>query len=369
MVVELKIKRPAKPERSASETTKIKIKLNKGTGSAVAEASSDVSDGEEADVAIEEQFILRLPPGDMCTQLREMVRKREVPEDVSFTFHDSRRATWNFRGQKYNAKLVDLPCIIEAQKTIDNKQFYKTADICQMLIVDEPQTSESIHQIQSTKINHDDYIWPHGITPPLKHVRKRRFRKRLSKRVIEDVEQEVERLLRLDGEAEEVVYEIQDQRDLPSDSEVGTDLGTPAPSEMMPTLGDVDMDTGHEDEDGEEESDAELDAAIDKGFEELDEEDDDDSSDSSEEEDEEEGLEEDDGDSHELAQQRKMVESELTELEATIRKKRADLESASNPILRKRFQDIVDNLNNMLQLKKSQLEDLRQKIAAKRQQE
>lgn len=34
-------------------------------------------------------------------------------------------------------KVVDLPTIIESLKTIDNKSFYKTADICQMLLVKE----------------------------------------------------------------------------------------------------------------------------------------------------------------------------------------------------------------------------------------
>ena len=32
----------------------------------------------------------------------------------------------------YSSKLVDLPCIIESQKTLDNKQMFKVADICQV---------------------------------------------------------------------------------------------------------------------------------------------------------------------------------------------------------------------------------------------
>ncbi|KAG9478084.1 hypothetical protein GDO78_013208, partial [Eleutherodactylus coqui] len=32
------------------------------------------------------------------------------------------------------AKLVDVPCVLECLKTIDKKTFYKTADICQMLV-------------------------------------------------------------------------------------------------------------------------------------------------------------------------------------------------------------------------------------------
>ena len=32
----------------------------------------------------------------------------------------------------YSAKLVDLPCVLEAQKTLDNKRMFKVADICQV---------------------------------------------------------------------------------------------------------------------------------------------------------------------------------------------------------------------------------------------
>jgi len=37
---------------------------------------------------------------------------------------------------------VDLPTIIESQKTIDRKTFYKTADISQMLICKEGEPSD-----------------------------------------------------------------------------------------------------------------------------------------------------------------------------------------------------------------------------------
>ncbi len=32
----------------------------------------------------------------------------------------------------YPAKLVDLPCILESQKTLDNKHMFKVSDICQV---------------------------------------------------------------------------------------------------------------------------------------------------------------------------------------------------------------------------------------------
>ena len=51
-----------------------------------------------------------------------------------------------------------------------------------MLVVDEKEVGESEFVNRST-FNVDEFIWNHGITPPLKHARKRRFRKRASRRV------------------------------------------------------------------------------------------------------------------------------------------------------------------------------------------
>lgn len=69
-----------------------------------------------------------------------------------------------------------------------------------MLVVEHPIKDES--SVTSTPLRVDDYIWPHGLTPPLLHVRKRRFRKRLSRRAIEVVEEQVEELLKHDAEAD-----------------------------------------------------------------------------------------------------------------------------------------------------------------------
>lgn len=54
------------------------------------------------------------------------------------------------------------------------------------------------------------YLWPHGVTPPCKNVRKRRFRKTLKKKYVEapEIEKEVKRLLKIDNDAVHVKYEI-----------------------------------------------------------------------------------------------------------------------------------------------------------------
>lgn len=51
-----------------------------------------------------------------------------------------------------------------------------------MLVV-ENRIQEEETVIANRNVNVDEFIWPHGITPPLHHVRKRRFRKRVNKRV------------------------------------------------------------------------------------------------------------------------------------------------------------------------------------------
>ena len=62
-----------------------------------------------------------------------------------------------------------------------------------MLVVEEKLRSEE--EISATKsFNIDEFIWPHGITPPLHWVRKRRFRKRVNRRVSGDLRVSLARL-------------------------------------------------------------------------------------------------------------------------------------------------------------------------------
>lgn len=76
----------------------------------------------------------------------------------------------------------------------------RQTDPRQMLVVENRVKEESA--IPHPTGHQDEYIWPHGITPPMRHVRKRRFRQRLSRRAIEVVEEQVEELLKRDSEAD-----------------------------------------------------------------------------------------------------------------------------------------------------------------------
>jgi transcription initiation factor TFIID subunit 7 len=43
-------------------------------------------DSDDEDLAFEEQFVLRMPPGEDCEKLKKMVNAREVGNDVWFKF-------------------------------------------------------------------------------------------------------------------------------------------------------------------------------------------------------------------------------------------------------------------------------------------
>ncbi|KAG6814531.1 hypothetical protein H0H92_000057 [Tricholoma furcatifolium] len=334
-------------------------------------------DSDDEDLVFEEQFILRMPPGEDLEKLRKMVAAREVTNDVWFKFKDSRRAAFHIGNSTYSAKLVDLPCIIESQKTLDNKQMFKVADICQMLVVDkklendEPTTNHK-------NFNIDEFIWPHGITPPLHHVRKRRFRKRVNRRTIESVEQEVERLLDEDAMASEVKYEILDnvnpdlsdsefiEREEPIDAPTPaiSDAGEPqTPGYDMGDEGDDREDLGEEEEAVEGDIDEELAAELDLA---MADEDEDEGEGEDEDEDESEEDEDDEDDDDEDAQARKLLNEEVRDLEAAVAKKNREISSSANPLIRKRFEDALKKLTADLEMKVVQRDELTEKQRMKK---
>ncbi|XP_023943514.2 transcription initiation factor TFIID subunit 7-like [Bicyclus anynana] len=167
---------------------------------------------------LESQFILRLPE-EPAKALRELLRsgdslKNRLTIQIE---NDMRNGEVRFDHWAMHGKIIDLPTIIESLKTIDNKSFYKTADICQMMICkEEPDQTASEEDTPSKNKKKDPYkvekkyLWPHGITPPTKNVRKRRFRKTLKKKYVEapEIEKEVKRLLRADNEACQLSWEV-----------------------------------------------------------------------------------------------------------------------------------------------------------------
>ncbi|KAI4926036.1 uncharacterized protein J4E92_006773 [Alternaria infectoria] len=181
------------------------------------------SEAEEAepDPAIESQFVLRMKPGPDCDLLRKSIEEKTIGKSVSqggpgvhFRFFDreGRRAMLTVQGRHYAATMVELPAVIESLKSWNKKDWVKTADVCQMLLVlDEVKNEEEAKKYPlPSYISPDTHRFPHGLTPPMKWARKRRFRPRKSYIDVERAEASLHRLLEADELAESTKYEMVD---------------------------------------------------------------------------------------------------------------------------------------------------------------
>eukprot|EP00158_Paraphelidium_tribonemae_P001568 Partr_v1_DN24551_c1_g1_i3_m19819 putative RNA polymerase II, TATA box binding protein (TBP)-associated factor len=331
----------------------------------------------------EEHCILRMPPNDPLTvAFREIVRKRrDFPVDMEILWKDNRRGLFKFNGEVLFAKLVDLPCIIESQKTFDRRQFHKVADICQMIIVERipaatPDNPDPQQAFFAKTTYSESFVENSGITPPLKHCRIRRFRKRVNKRTLESIEKEVERLLKEDQKAEKVETIFVDPTEL--EDRLGGDGDEDDTANLDDFDDDDDMTQTRNDSDDESSVDSELAAELEdeiaRAMEEA----------SSEEDEEEEEFDDQDGAEFEavleeieeeddedaemdlelrgLLDQQKTLREEMRDLETKIGEKSGQKSKAVNAIIQKRFDDIIKKLQSEQDIKRQQLADLESKI-------
>ncbi|KAL5965113.1 Transcription initiation factor TFIID subunit 7 [Taenia solium] len=189
---------------------------------------------EDNSFDLEQQFILRMP--------EEAARYLAEDIDLGVSFKDNftvemkpdmRHCIVRYNGQVYQGRVMDLPCIIESQKTTDRKNFYKTADISQMIICTQdddgtapirgsaaylaarsshnrPRPINTYGLVLFKQRDNREFQYLHGITPPLKNVLRRRFRKTRKKRSVDmpQIEKEVKNLLRTDLQADCVTWEV-----------------------------------------------------------------------------------------------------------------------------------------------------------------
>ncbi|PON83606.1 TAFII55 protein, conserved region [Trema orientale] len=134
---------------------------------------------------MEEQFILRVPPS-VAERIERLLNEdasssEDKSLDVSF-LEDGRTGTFVIGNESFPASLLDLPSVVESYKTYDDSVLIKTADIGQMIMVREPGDAAP-----------DAVEYRHGLTPPMRDARKRRFRREpdlnpeLVRRVEEDL--------------------------------------------------------------------------------------------------------------------------------------------------------------------------------------
>ena len=118
----------------------------------------------------------------------------ENPSD-SMKIEDSRKMIFNFNNELHPITILDFPCIIEAQKTIDYKTYYKGSDISQMFYVHNDKLKNekdliNFNPMINTKDPHfNELLWKkdpdhkyklkHGLAKCTRNIRSRRFKRKI----------------------------------------------------------------------------------------------------------------------------------------------------------------------------------------------
>ncbi|XP_020241962.1 transcription initiation factor TFIID subunit 7 isoform X2 [Asparagus officinalis] len=135
---------------------------------------------------MEEQFILRVPPS-VSERIERLFNENasssseDASLDLSFE-EDGRTGTFLIGNERFPAALLDLPCVVESYKTYDDNVLIKTADVGQMIMIRE-EGDPSPEEVE----------YRHGLTPPMRDARRRRFRREpnLNPELVQRVERDL----------------------------------------------------------------------------------------------------------------------------------------------------------------------------------
>jgi transcription initiation factor TFIID subunit 7 len=202
------------------------------------EVTDDIQDWEN-------HVIVRFPP-EVAPRVEKILEENAgtSTEQLAITFNpDMRHGTFKLGQKPLAFKVHDLPCIVEVQKTLDKKNLYKVADLSQMIVVsnqekfdESAEKAEPAEEAMFSKTKKEkSFQWPHGLAPPLKNVRKRRFRKTKKKKYMDapEVEKELKRLLRSDLEAHSVRWEVVSLEDEKKKANGGGNKKPAVPEQMF----------------------------------------------------------------------------------------------------------------------------------------
>ncbi|XP_073057692.1 transcription initiation factor TFIID subunit 7-like [Primulina eburnea] len=153
---------------------------------------------------MEEQFILRVPPA-VAERIERLLNdpassSEDKSMDLSFS-EDGRTGKFIIGNDQFPASLLDLLTVVESYKTYDDNVLIKSADIGQMILVRED--NDNIPE----QLEHR-----HGLTPPMRDARRRRFRREpdLNPEVVRRVEKDLQKIM-AGGTVENIGVEMAEQ--------------------------------------------------------------------------------------------------------------------------------------------------------------
>lgn len=303
--LKLNLKKNEDTVKKVHKTPKLRLKPIRIPGEAYDSEASDIED----DPLIETGIVLRILPDIQLEFVKNSLESGDY-SGISIKWKNERHAIVTINDVMYGAIVVDLPTVIEVNKSVDRKNLLKTFDVSQMLLcVRSIQNEEEVYTLEAPDtedlvVKHfeeiEDEIWEnkeafvkgyngaplsdaeakhlkqialknydykHGISPPLYNVRNRRFRRKMGPNEIDYVEKVIDMLLKQDKQAEEVSYDLVDESELQTKQErvsswenfkeePGEPSAGPQKKEERPTVPPA---TAGQQEEGEEEEEEDLD--------------------------------------------------------------------------------------------------------------
>ncbi|XP_019851137.1 PREDICTED: transcription initiation factor TFIID subunit 7-like [Amphimedon queenslandica] len=300
----------------------------------------------------ENLFLLRLPK-DHADRVREAIRTDALRDRLQIEFFSGQRyVKVKFDEDNLSGKLLDLPSIIEVHKTLDKRTIYKTGDISQMVEctkehIEMPEERLDELPLSRRKEMAKKFTSNHGIAPPLKNIRKRRFRKTAPKKFIDspEIEKELKRLLREDLQAVNVSYKVINEENRQDDNQsvisgnTSSRAHTPAfpPDEESMTSSSLNEDVAK--------------SELMKMFKEV-------TSSSEDEEEEEITVEVTDDEGSPSNPEIVQLHQAIVDLDLQIEEQKMKIETTANSVLRARFETFLSELERQRQEKSEELQNI-----------
>lgn len=189
---------------------------------------------------MDEQFILRVPPSVAERINRLLSENASSSEDKSLDLEfseDGRTGTFVIGNDRFPASVLDLPCVVESYKTYDDSALVKTADVGQMILVRE-----------SGEASPDVVEYRHGLTPPMRDARKRRFRREpdLNPELVQRVEKDLVNIMS-GGTVENLDADVNGQGDAGDENARNANKKAPPAAAAKPEVPDTGGNAGEPD--------------------------------------------------------------------------------------------------------------------------
>ncbi|GLE08122.1 hypothetical protein PINS_up019084 [Pythium insidiosum] len=115
-----------------------------------------------------EQYLLQLPKR-LAQEVRSAIASSDGGGVEMISGADNKHFTFVINGKQYDAKIAQLPSILETHKTYDGNFLYKSGEIGQIFVVTEKEEEKQLLE-QTEEL-------PNGLTPPNTNVLKRKYAK------------------------------------------------------------------------------------------------------------------------------------------------------------------------------------------------